>query len=193
MRLKIRSLLLVCTALLSCATLNAQDEKKGTESPANITVHIRDYCDPLTFGNLCTRSDTSSGAITFPGFLAELGADKSVGAWRFAPDKAKAEDGAMLSLKNLGGETHTFTRVKKFGGGFVSFLNGPSGNPTPAPECAQMVNGQLVPAAGVQFIPAGGTAQVSVPEGEDANFQCCIHPWMRMTVKADEHNHEHHD
>jgi len=26
-----------------------------------------------------------------------------------------------------------------------------------------------------------------VPEGQSAKFQCCIHPWMRMTIDAKEH------
>src|SRR5712691_6220526 len=112
---------------------------------SSLNINVRDYCDPTTFNaaigpGTCVR-DTTNGSITFPGFLAELGADKSVGAWRFAPDHAKVEEGATLNLQSLAGETHTFTRVKRFGGGFVAFLNTASGNLTPAPECAQMVNG----------------------------------------------------
>jgi hypothetical protein len=47
----------------------------------------------------------------------------------------------------MGGEIHTFTKVKKFGGGFVDTLNQASENPMPAPECAQSVNGVLTPQA----------------------------------------------
>ena len=50
-----------------------------------------------------------------------------------------------MNLQNLGGETHTFTRVKRFGGGLVAPLNAAAGTPEPAPECEQMVNGNLVP------------------------------------------------
>jgi peptide/nickel transport system permease protein len=49
-------------------------------------------------------------------------------------------------------------------GGFVDALNGASGNPVPAPECAQMVNGVLAPqppSANNVFVPAGGTATAS--------------------------------
>ena len=118
------------------------------DQPGLLNVHIRDYCDPVSFAAIgCVRTTTpvSAGVITLSGFQAELGADKSVGAWRFVPDRAKAEEGLSLMLQNLGGETHTFTRVREFGGGFVAPLNAASGNPVPAPECARMINGQLAP------------------------------------------------
>ena len=101
-----------------------------------------------------------------------------------------------LALQNTGGETHTFTRVRKFGGGFVDALNQASGNPVPAPECAQLVNGVLTPqapSADNLFIPAGGTASASVPGRDDEiRYQCCIHPWMRLVVDhQDDHGHHH--
>src|SRR5437763_11537196 len=92
----------------------AQDKSQ----PAELTIHIRDYCDPASFnaalGSGTCERDTSTGAITFMGFLTELGMDKSAGAWRFAPSQSPAAEGATLNLQNLGGETHTFTRVKRF-------------------------------------------------------------------------------
>ncbi len=104
----------------------------------------------------------------------------------------------MLLLKNLGGETHTFTRVRKFGGGFVAPLNAASGNPVPAPECAQMVNGNLMPqppSANNIFLAAGATANgPQLSEGETVRFQCCIHPWMRITIHLKDHGDDsHHD
>ena len=129
--------------------------------------------------------------ITLPGFQAELGADKSVGAWRFVPDRATTEEGLGLMLQNLGGEAHTFTRVQEFGGGFVAPLNAASGNPVPATECAQVVNGQLVPQppSPDNIFVDGNASAIGplVPEGQSAKFQCCIHPWMRMTIDAKEH------
>ncbi|HEY6971130.1 MAG TPA: hypothetical protein VJA94_18115 [Candidatus Angelobacter sp.] len=157
---------------------------------ANVNIDIWDYCDPTSFNNAvgpgtCNRS-TVNGAITFDGFVAEVSAEESVGAWRFAPNELAVNQGTVLQLHNLGGETHTFTQVKRFGGGFVDFLNGASGNPTPAPECAQVVNGQLVPqppGPDNQFIDPGTT--VSHPLGKDdvvVNYQCCVHPWMRVVI-----------
>ncbi len=174
--------------LLSCSvSLFAGDdkEKKDNDQPANVTVHARDYCDPVSFAAIGCGRDTSAGFITLSGFMAELAAEKSVGAWRFVTSPTKAEEGANVTVSNLGGETHTFTRVKKFGGGFVAGLNAASGNPDPAPECAQIVGGKLVPqppGAGNIFLPAGTSAAAQVNEGEVAHFQCCIHPWMRTTI-----------
>src|SRR5881392_3924236 len=117
------ALAITCVVLLVCGSLVlAQDKDKDKDNqPGTLTIDIRDYCDPVTFANIgCVRIATpvANGTITLPGFGAELAAEKSVGAWRFIPDQAKAEDGVNLMLKNLGGETHTFTRVKQFGGGF---------------------------------------------------------------------------
>src|SRR5262249_30249417 len=123
------------------------EDHKNHNTTAN--VDIWDYCDPASFNaalgpDACVR-DTAAGSITLTGFSTELGMDKSVGAWRFTPEILKSEGKTTLTLKNQGGETHTFTKVKKFGGGFVAPLNTAAGVPTPAPECAQMMNGTLTP------------------------------------------------
>lgn len=181
-----------CVVLLSVASAFAQQDKS-----AQSTIHIRDYCDPASFNAVigpgtCVR-DTSDGAITFSGFVNELGADKSVGAWRFAPAQIHVSQGTTLQLQSLGGETHTFTEVKRFGGGFVDFLNAASGNPVPAPECAQVVNGNLVPQPPSDkniFIPAGGQATFSLEPQVVTRVQCCIHPWMRITITPKDQHHE---
>ena len=201
MNTKSLALLVAGSLLLSLGSAFAQDRDKHehNEQPSTVNVDVRDYCDPASFAQIgCDRSVTpvANGIITLTGFQAELGADKSVGAWRFAPEAASAPEGAMLEVKNLGGETHTFTRVKEFGGGFVAGLNAASGNTTPAPECARMVNGNLVPQPASpdnQFLPAGASATAQVEEGDVAKFQCCIHPWMRITVNTKEHDERHDD
>ncbi len=120
---------LVCAMMFSFASL-AQDKAQ----PSQLTIHVRDYCDPTSFnaafGNGVCNRDTSTGAITVTAFLTELTMDKSVGAWRFAPSQTAVAQGATLNLQNLGGETHTFTRVKRFGGGFVAPLNAAAGTTT---------------------------------------------------------------
>ena len=190
---------LVLLFFLSCsAPLFAGDEKDKTDNdqPTNVTVHARDYCDPVSFARIGCARDTSAGFITFSGFNAELATEKSVGAWRFVTNPAKAEEGANITVSNLGGETHTFTRVKKFGGGFVAGLNAASGNPDPAPECAQMMGGKLVPQPASPdniFLPAGTSAAAQVNEGEVAHFQCCIHPWMRTTIDTRDKDHNNSD
>jgi len=157
----------------------AQDVKTS-----GVNIDIWDYCDPASFNaafndpTICRRS-TVNGAITFGGFIAEVTADQSAGAWRFAPNQLAVRQGTVLQLHNRGGETHTFTQVKRFGGGFIDLLNQLSGTPTPAPECL------LPPGDDNQFIDAGMT--VSHPLGKDdvvVNYQCCIHPWMHLTITS---------
>src|SRR5262249_16223192 len=155
---------------------------------AQAPIDIRDYCDPSSFNTAvgpgtCAR-DTTNGEITF----AELTADKSVGAWRFAPQQISVPEGTTLHVNNLGGETHTLTAVKRFGEAFLAFSNRLSGNPIPAPECGQVVDGTLVPEPPSDeniFIPAGGTATGHLEHGVTARYQCCIHPWMRLTITKD--------
>jgi hypothetical protein len=181
--IKTLSLTAAAILLMGCLNLSAQTKPDG---PVNI--HLLDYCDPATFNAVlgdgaCVR-DITPGFITFNGFLGEVSAEKSAGAWRFSPSPARAGEDNKLSITNLGGETHTFTKVKNFGGGFVAALNDASGNPRPAPECATVVNGDLVPqppGPDNLFIPAGGSATHKA-SSETVRYQCCIHPWMRTVV-----------
>jgi hypothetical protein len=178
-------------ALAAKKNTKGDEEKSGT-----LTLSIRDFCDPTTFNAIlgpgaCAREDNVSvdGSQTFTGFISEVGQEKSAGSWRFNPISAKTEEGVNLTLVNRGGETHTFTRVAEFGGGFVAALNAPSGNPVPRPECAKMVNGQLVPQSPSSdniFINHGQSLMgPRIVGGERAKFQCCIHPWMRFTINPD--------
>src|SRR3954453_6797949 len=77
------------------------------------------------------------GGTTFSKFFAEFLDEGEVGAWKFNNDRAEVNRGTPITLTNRGGETHTFTRVAQFGGGFVEPLNArPDGPPlVTAPEC----------------------------------------------------------
>ncbi len=182
-------ILCVLSAFLVFATAIPSSAQSRTDDGGTVNIHMLDYCDPATFndalgGGACVR-DITFGSITFDGFVAEVGAEKSVGAWRFSPRPAKVEETDQLMISNLGGETHTFTRVQKFGGGFIAFLNDATGLHKPAPECATVVNGELIPQPpGPEnlFIPAGGSANHSALDTDIVKFQCCIHPWMRTVV-----------
>src|SRR6478736_6332690 len=81
------------------------------------TVQIRDDCDPTTFD----------------AFIAELSATQAAEKWRFNPDRMS--EPRDIVAHNRGGETHSFTKVAKFGGGQVDVLNALSGNTKLAPEC----------------------------------------------------------
>jgi hypothetical protein len=68
------------------------------------------------------------GSTLFSDFVGELTTDQNAGAWRFNPMLNATEGnfrlawlelrpGDKTTIRNVGGETHTFTRVEKFGAG----------------------------------------------------------------------------
>jgi hypothetical protein len=181
----------VCGKLLiACLPVAAAFVLVATSNP--LVVRIQDQCDPTTFNNIglgviCT----ANGHITFDHFIQELTNAQKVGAWHFDPSAGALAPGTALSLENRGGETHTFTKVAAFGGGFVAGLNALSGNPVPAKECATVTAGGLIPkpaSASNIFVEAGETesgptaGSSIMPSGTTTKFQCCIHPWMRTEL-----------
>ena len=141
------------------------------------TVDAKDQCDPETFNAVigpgtCTGHN---GGVPFDVFIAELTQTQSAGAWYFAPGVVRMRDGEAVRARNTGGETHTFTEVKEFGGGFVAILNELSGNPVPAPECDPT-------SPEIGFVRPGGVTDPDVEEPGVHHYQCCIHPWMRTDV-----------
>jgi plastocyanin len=157
-----------------------------------LAIRIQDQCNPTTF-NAAVGPGTcvGDGTITFSHFIAEVTAAHKAGAWHFDPADETVDPGTVLSLENRGGETHTFTKVTNFGGGFVAPLNALSGNPVPAPECATVTFGGLIPkppSPSNIFVEAGETetgptaGSSIMPSGTTTKFQCCIHPWMRTEL-----------
>ena len=189
-----------------------QSSDKGT-APQTKTVRMWDACDPVSF-DAAVKPGTClaghHGQTNFLDFFNELQLDGIAGGWRFNPLLNTSADtlklaqlehkpGDRISLQNIGGETHTFTKVEKFGGGFVAPLNPITGNPKPAPECAQVLpDGSLAPQPETdtnQFVEAGVTelgpiAGTSVLPAGVTHWQCCLHPWMRMNVAVRDHEHE---
>ena len=164
----------------------------GTSNP--LAIRIQGPCDPATF-NAAIGPGTcvGNGEITFAHFITELTAAQKVGSWHFDPAAGTVAPGTVLSLENRAGETHTFTKVKEFGGGFIGFLNQLSGTPVPAPECALVAGGMLIPRpespsnifVEAETTEAGPTAGGPVlPSGTTTKFQCCIHPWMRTELRT---------
>ena len=81
-------------------------------------------------------------------------------------------------MSDQGGEPHTFTEVKQFGGGFIEGLN--AGDKV-VPEC---VGGfSSVDVAKTRIIQGSQTQVTGLSKGIH-HFQCCIHPWMRVTVEV---------
>jgi len=165
---------------------NGSSALSAVKSSIERLVNIEDACDPETFNAVigpgtCVRS----GGVVFPMFLDQLRRHGSIGAWHFGPPEMTLLQGDRFVAINHGGETHTFTEVEEFGGGIVPLLNDAIGLTTVAPECQVLAPNDFI-AAGATFREEGEE------EGEQpgiVKYQCCIHPWMRMTVRVREHGH----
>jgi len=139
-------------------------------------IEIHDECDPHTFNHALGEGTCKrQGSVTFDHFIQTLTFHQFVPTWHFKPGNLDIHLGQSFSATNLGGETHTFTEVDEFGGGVVPLLNHLSGNEHVAPECAA-----LQP---TDFLAMGASSPPDKPdEAGVEKYQCCIHPWMRMTV-----------
>ena len=140
-------------------------------------VRMMDACDPTTFAGVpggCQRN----GGVTMEQFASQLSRLGRVPAWQFAPTDLFLQEGDEYMATNFGGEVHTFTEVEEFGGGIVPAFNNILGL-TIAPECESLLQSD--------FIPPGQSTPADEPEEVgDEHYQCCIHPWMRMTVHVRE-------
>jgi hypothetical protein len=149
-------------------------------------VVIRDDCDPndATWNPVggCVQPRGDVTRAEFGAQLISPNARSVVGhqAWRNDPTYVEINANAFLIAKNAGGRVHTFTKVTQFGGGR-------GGNPLlnqgldRAPECvtpAGMMPDDIAP--GEHVVVHGLTPG-------NHHFQCCLHPWMRTTVKVHEH------
>ena len=143
-----------------------------------------DNCDPASFNaalndpNACVKH----GHETFTAFIAELQSTRVARDWRFTPEQLTGRLGVGLLGNNVGGEEHTFTPVRQFGGGMVPILNQLSGNLVVAPECMNLGEDDVVPSGGKYLIEADELAAVVDASGI-ARVECCIHPWMRTEVR----------
>jgi hypothetical protein len=154
-----------------------------------ITDDCRPNADWGTGG--CLRE---SGQVT----RAEFGAANARGypghpAWRIEPSYVDEQNQRDIRVENTGGRDHTFTEVTQFGGGFVPPLN--TAQSTPASQCATVnPNGTLSPApeALATLLRPGDELRIEGLAPGTHLFQCCIHPWMRTTVKiAASSGHQH--
>ncbi len=182
-RIGLAATLAIATVLASTTSADASDGR--------IQVLIKDECDPATFnaappvgpglGKICQ----GDGDVTFSEFIAELQEDRAIDEWAFDPDELDVVAGRSVVIKNVGGETHTFTRVARFGPGFVPPLNqlvfGVAGPPIPE------FTAPFGP--GINFVPSGGRLTLATGPGTQLvlgknRIQCGIHPWMRAVIKV---------
>ena len=155
------------------------------DSPRVAQIVALDECDPATFNaaigpDFCKNVSLSvlGFATTFSNLFAEVAAGTPDPKWDFEPDTLTVKQGTVLSVVNQGGEPHTFTEVKEFGGGFIDGLN--HGEPT-VPECA---GGFGKVSVAKTRILQGSQLQVNGLSKGEHLFECCIHPWMRVKVEV---------
>lgn len=150
-------------------------------------VRLLDDCDPATFNAIALC--VGNGHTTLDEFFAELAATQDAHKWRNQPSQMLINVGRPTFIENRGGEVHTFTPVAEFGGGFIDALNALSGNPEPAPECANQGSLTFIPPGGTLAGPTAGSGDLPVGTHK---FQCCIHPWMRTVIEVhDPGAHQH--
>ena len=147
-------------------------------------IRMYDDCEPTTFNAvLGAGTCIGNGHTTFAEFIEELEETQDAHLWRNQPSDMHLNVGRPTLIENRGGETHTFTPVADFGGGFIPDLNGISGNPVPAPECLNFGSIVFIPAGAVEQGPTAGSAELPVGSHK---FQCCIQPWMRTVIEVAE-------
>lgn len=172
------------SALSGMSTLDASRVPKAEANASrDVRVNMQDACDPATFNAVlgagtCVRN----GGVTFDDFISQLTRLGFVGSWHFAPKVVNAQTNDRFVVVNRGGEDHTFTEVEEFGGGIVASLNELSHVPTVAPECLALSSDD--------FVAPGQTHEEDIEEEGDEKYQCCIHPWMRLTAHVSGARHQ---
>jgi len=176
---------LVAALMLSFGLTSAAPADEQVATPVQVVA--LDECDPATFNAVVGPDFCKNVALAFVApfatTLADLFAKAAAGApdpsWDFEPDSLRIKQGTPLIVVNQGGEPHTFTPVANFGGGFIAGLNG---GQAAVPECAAGFKDVAV--ARTRILQGCQLQVAGLTKGEH-HFQCCIHPWMRVTVKVD--------
>jgi plastocyanin len=175
--------LLTAALLIGPAKSVAQDAP-----PTPVQIVALDECEPSSF-NAALGADFCKN-VTLGAFtpLDKLFDSALKGHpdpnWDFEPDTVKIKKGTPIVVTDQGGEPHTFTEVKQFGGGFIPGLN--SGEAT-VTECSEGFKNLAVAKT---RILQGSSLQVANLAKGDHYFQCCIHPWMRVKVEVSDSDHD---
>jgi plastocyanin len=177
----------ITAALVLCPTRGAAQ----SDSPTPVQIVAVDECEPTSFNDPKVGGPDFCKNVTLGAFTTfdELKKQANQGTpdpgWDFEPDTLRIKKGTPIIVVDQGGEPHTFTEVKRFGGGFIEVLN--HGEDTVS-EC----NGGFKNLAVARTrILQGSQLQVSGLSKGEHYFQCCIHPWMRVTVDVKDNDHDH--
>jgi plastocyanin len=160
----------------------AQDESHERHMSTDRLAQVvaLDECDPTTFNAVLGPDFCKNIALGYQTTLSDLFQEAEHGTpdrkWDFEPDTIHIHEGTILSVVDQGGEPHTFTEVQKFGGGFVPELNG---GEAAVPECKAGFSSVAV--ARTRILQGNQIEITGLSKGEHL-FQCCIHPWMHVTV-----------
>ena len=177
MRITLATLALLCVTFAGANQALAQAAVPG---PVAKQIVALDECDPTTFNSALGPDFCKNIALgystTFDKLFKEAAAGHPDKKWDFEPDTVSVKQGTPLNVVDQGGEPHTFTEVAQFGGGFIPGLNG---GQDVVPECAGGF--AKVKVARTRLLQ-GSQLQVAGLSKGTHNFQCCIHPWMRVTV-----------
>ena len=177
--MRVNLLILFAAALMFAGASQALAQDAA---PSSAQIVALDECDPATFNAALGADFCHNVALGAATTLSDLFAKAAAGTpdknWDFEPDTLDLKKGGTLVVTDQGGEPHTFTEVKKFGGGFIPPLNH---GEEPVPECSEGF--ASVDVAKTRILQ-GSTLQVSNLSKGEHHFQCCIHPWMRMTVEV---------
>ena len=173
---------LVASCLVFAGTTLAPAQEHPGHSPSLAQVVALDECDPVTFNAVLGPDFCKNVALGYFTTLDELFSEAAAGTpdpnWDFEPDTLNIKEGTTLSIVDQGGEPHTFTEVAKFGGGFIEGLNG---GEAMVPECTGGFS--AVGVAKTRLLQGSHVEITGLSKGEH-HFECCIHPWMRVTVKV---------
>jgi len=174
------ALLVGCTICFLGTAALAQERQHEPAPTIPAQIVALDECDPATFNaaigpDFC-KNVALGASTTFHDLFAEAQAGTPDPGWDFEPDVLHIHKGQPLIVVDQGGEPHTFTEVKRFGGGFINDLN--NGEET-VPECAGGFKNLDV--AKTRILQGSQLQVTGLSKGEH-KFECCIHPWMRVTV-----------
>ena len=176
--------LLVCMFMfVSAMCARAQEKAKQPASSGVAQIVALDECEPTSFNGALGPDFCKNVVLAALGFstnLSDLFSKAAAGtpdpSWDFEPDELHVKQGTTVLVTDQGGEPHTFTEVKQFGGGFIDGLNH---GEAVVPECSGGFSNVAV--AKTRIIQGSTTAFPNLSKGEHL-FECCIHPWMRVKV-----------
>jgi plastocyanin len=151
-------------ATLALAQEHPSEEDHMHQHPPRLgQVVALDECDPATFNaalgpDFC-RNVTLGAFTVLTDLFAKAAAGTPDRGWDFEPDTLKVKEGTDVSVVDQGNAPGEDT-VPECNGGFKN-----------------------VAVAKTRILQASHLEVTGLAKGEH-HFQCCIHPWMRMTVEV---------